>query len=813
MVGAGDKRTLLIDPNSISMLKNYFKSAWRSLVRGKGFSFINIAGLGIGMAAALLIFLWIGHEISFDRFHTNKDNLYEVYVLTGNMDGGPRVVNETSQPLGPALKNDFPEIRSFTRVWTLREWLLSTGDKSLTSATGYFADSSFLEMFSFPLVAGSPAGQLKDNSTILITQSLAARMFGNDNPLGRTIRLENTDDVKVTGVLADPPGNSRFQFDYILPWSFHERGNDGYETENQRWLSNNTSTFVLLQPNTDVKALNKKISDITRRYTGRKNTWSHFLFPLSQWHLYSEFENGKPVGGRIDTLQMYGIIAAFILLIACINFINLSTAKSEKRANEVGIRKVAGAGKALLVTHFIIEAFVLCSFAAFFSLLVAYIALPYFNRLVDTKLEIPLGNGHFWLAAFLLVLVTSLLSGIYPALYLSSFKPVSIFKKQFRKTHAAISPRQVLVVAQFTIAIILIISTIIIRNQVEYAANRDRGYSDNQLMQVNFVGDIDKNYEMIKRSLLEQGVAVSVSKTMNGITDGGAHTWGLRWPGENPSDTNTAITLYSAESDLIRTTGMHLLAGRDISIHQYASDSLAVLLNETAVRLMGFKDPIGQIIQQPYSGRNLHVIGVVKDFVTSSPYEKVPPIVIEGPGAWFTAMHIRLNGDGPMATNLAKAEAIFKQYNPAYPFDYKFSDQEYGKKFENEQRTKATASLFAALAIFISCLGLFGLSAYIAETRTREIGVRKVLGASVASIARLLSMDFIKLVIVAILIASPIAWYAMSKWLQGYSYHTEVGIAVFGLAALLAIFVALLTISFQSIRAARANPAKSIKAE
>ncbi|KAA9037610.1 FtsX-like permease family protein [Ginsengibacter hankyongi] len=795
------------------MFKNYFKTAWRNLLRGKGFSFINITGLAIGMAGAILIMMWLQNEISFDKFHTNRNNLYEVYTLTSNTDGHSRAVNATSQPLGPALKQNYPEIAAFTRVWDLRNWLLSANNKSLTATHGFIVDTSFLQMFSFPLIKGNATAPFRNSHSIIITQDLAKKLFGDDDPVGKIIKTENTDNFTVTGILKNPPVNTRFQFDYLLPWSFRDTQIDGYANETERWLSNNTSTFVLLKPNMNVAALNKKISDITRRYTGRNDVWTHFLFSLNRWYLYSEFKDGKSVGGRIETVRVFAIIAAFILLIACINFINLSTARSEKRAKEVGIRKVIGAGRSLLIGQFIVEAFLTACISGAIALVIVQLVLPSFDTLIDTQLSIPYNNFYFWLIAFGFIIITSLLAGSYPAFYLSSFKPVSIFKKQFKKINTVISPRKILVVVQFTFAIILIISTIIIRNQIVYAKDRDKGYSNNNLVQVNFAGDIEKNYALIKQDLLDEGIASSVTKNMGGITEGGAHTWGLRWQNENSADTNTTITLYSADADWIKTAGLHLIAGRDIDIYKYPADSNSVVLNETAVKLMGFKDPIGQTILEPFYHTTLHVVGVVKDYIIGSPYDEVPPTVIQGPRAWFTAMHIKFNPALSTANALAKTELIFKKYNPAYPFDYKFVDQQYAAQFDNEQRTKTMAGLFAGLAIFISCLGLFGLSAYIAESRVKEIGLRKVLGASVTNIAKLLSFDFVKLVIVSIVIAIPIAYYAMNKWLQDYTYRINIGWGIFAVAGLLSIIIALATVSFQAIKAAVANPVNGLRNE
>ena len=795
------------------MFRNNFKTAWRSLITAKSFSIINMAGLTIGMAGAVLILLWLQHEISFDRFHANKDNLYEAYALTSNTDGHPRAVNNTSQPLGPALQKGYPEVVAATRCSNVTGFLLTANNKSIVDINGCVVDPSFLQMFSFPLQQGSQQQQLQNVYSITITEKLAKILFGKENAVGKIIRIDSVDNFTVTGVLKDLPSNTRFDFEYLLPWAYFDKLGHGFATETENWLSNNTSNFVLLKPNTNIEAFNEKIKNITRQHTGRNDVWTNFLFPLSQWHLYADFENGKPVGGRIQTVRVFGMIALFILLIACINFMNLTTARAEKRAKEIGIRKVAGASKTSLVGQFIAEAFLMAAMAGAIALLILQLALPSFNNLINTQLAIPYGNIYFWLCALGFILLTALLAGSYPAFYLSSFTPVSIFKKQFKKTNAVISPRKFLVVTQFSFAIVLIISTMVIRNQVIYAENRDKGYANNGVIQVNFVGDIDKNYALIKQELIGKGIASGVMKNMTGLTNGGDHTWGLRWPGENPEDTNTTITLYSADAGLLSTTGMHLVEGRDIDINKYPTDSFSVILNETAVKLMDFRNPIGQIISDPYNGINLHVVGVVKDFITGSPYAPIPPVVIEGPGSWFTTMHIKLNPAHNTADNLAMAERVFKTYNPAYPFDFQFIDQQYAGHFENEQRAKTLAGLFASLAIFISCLGLFGLSVHIAEARVKEIGVRKVLGASVGNITKLLTTDFVKLVIIAIVIASPLAWYAMNQWLQGYQYRIQIHAGVFIEAGAIAILIALATVSFQAIKAALENPVNSLRAE
>jgi putative ABC transport system permease protein len=794
----------------MDMIRNYLKTAWRSLIRGRSFSMINIAGLAVGMAGATLILLWLFNEISFDRFHVNRDRIYKVYAMTDIPGEKHNTIDVVSQPLGPAMKARFPEVESFARLADVGHFLFTAGEKSFTGLRGEFVDPDFLRLFSFPLVAGDQGQPLGSVNSIVLTEKLARKLFGTTDVVGKTVRIDSTDHFTVTGVLKDLPSNTEFDFEYLLPWSYLKKL--GWNNDN--WVSNNSYTFLLLQPHTDLTAFNAKIRDFTRVNTGQYNLWVHFVYPLPKWHLYSSFDDGIPAGGRIDTVKVFALIAIFILLIACINFMNLSTARSERRAKEVGIRKVAGAGRGLLIGQFIAESFLTVLIAGILSLVLVELTLPAFGRLVGTALDIPYSSPVFWLCTAGFLAFTSLLAGSYPAFYLSAFKPVGIFRKQFRRTRAILSPRKVLVVLQFTFAIVLIISTLIVRDQLQFAEDRDAGYSRNNLVYVNFEGDIQKNYPLIRQELLQSGVAVAVSKNWENIADGSSTTWGYRWPGEPARDTNVGIRIFSSDADLVRTAGMHLIAGRDIDIYRYPTDSFAILLNQTAVKWMGFGDPIGQTIYNPYDNTHWHVVGVVKDYIDGTPYAQMQPGMIQGPASsFFSTMHIRFNPANSTAASLEKTQAIFKRYNPAYPFDYQFVDQQYAQSFEDAQRTRTMAGLFAALAIFISCLGLFGLSAFVAESRVKEIGVRKVLGASVSGIARLLSIDFIRLVLVAFVIAAPIAGYAMNRWLLSYEYRVTIGWAVFALAGVLAVVIALVTVSWQAIRAATANPVRNLRSE
>jgi putative ABC transport system permease protein len=792
------------------MLKNYFRTAWRSLIRGRSFTLINISGLVVGMAGAGLILLWLVHEVSYDRFHEKGDRISQIWVMTDIPGLKHNQIPVTSKPVGPALKAEFPEVEESTRRINVSRFLLRAKEKSFSGVSGAFVDASFLGMFSFPLVQGNVSSQLTDAQSIVVTEKLALRLFGTKDVLGRDILLDSADHFTVTGVLKDLPNNTDFNFEYLLSWNYLEKLGWG----STDFLStNDTYTYVLLKRGADLAAFNAKIRNFSRVKTGRKDIWVHFAYPLSRLHLWLDFDNGVPVGGRIDTVRMFGMIAAFILLIACINFVNLSTARSEKRAKEVGIRKVVGAARALLIGQFIVEAFLLAVIAGGLALAVVVLVLPAFNTLIGQNLVMPWTAWRFWIVAFGFIVLTSLLAGSYPAFYLSAFKPVSIFRKQFRKAQAVFSPRRVLVVLQFCFAVVLIICTLIVRDQLRYVQNRDLGYNQNNLIYVNMHGDIGKNYPMIRQELLASGVAASVTKTWAPMTWGGGHSWSFRWQGMVPADTNTTINVFSEDANLVKTMGMHLVAGRDIDVEKYPTDSLAVVLNEAAVKTMGFKEPIGQVLREPYFKRAWHVVGVVKNYIDNTPWEETPPVVIKGAASDFRAVHIKFDPSIATKQGLAKVEAIFKKYNPAYPFDYTFVDAEYATNYDDSRRTESMVGMFAVLAIFISCLGLLGLSAYVAESRVKEIGVRKVLGASVVGIARLLSVEFLRLVLVALMIASPVAWWAMNRWLRDYAYRVSIGWGVFVVAGVLAVVIALVTVSWQAVRAARANPVRSLRSE
>ncbi|RYY54260.1 MAG: FtsX-like permease family protein [Chitinophagaceae bacterium] len=787
------------------MFTSFFRIAWRNMIRAKGFTVINITGLIVGMASAILIMLWITNEVSFDRFHARKDRIYEAWnkaVFSGEMN----TWNTTPQILARTLEKDLPEVETAVRVDWTQNSLLTIGEQRMT-IPGNVVDSNFLEVFSFPMVKGNMKSALDNTFSIVLTEKLARKLFGREDPMGKIVRVDETDNFTVTGVVADLPNNTRFDFEYLIPWAYKHYRND----DDENWGNNSTRTYVLLKENASLASANAQMKLLKPRYDKTEPKWEMFLYPMDRWHLYSSFDNGvEDGGGRITFVRMFGIVAAFILLIACINFMNLSTARSEKRAKEVGIRKVVGAQRHTLIGQFIGESTLLSFIACVFAVLLVQVVLRPFNGLTDKQLAIPYGDWSFWLYVLGFILLTGLLAGSYPAFFLSSFQPVKVLKGTFRRSQAVFNPRKILVVLQFTFAIVLIICTIIVKQQIGHAQDRQSGYDKNNLVYHVFTGDIGKNYELIKNELLTTGVAAYVTKTSSPITQSWSDGWGQEWEGKDPND-KTDFFRFNADDGLGKTAGLEFLQGRDFDLRRFPTDSTGMIINESALKVVKFKEPIGKVIKD--NGTDWHIVGVIKDFILTNPYAPTRPMLIAGGKAWFSTIMIRFNSANGTASNIASAEKIFKQYNPKYPFDYKFVDEEYARKFNAEARIGTLAALFAGLTIFISCLGLFGLAIFMAETRIREIGVRKVLGASVSGLVALLSKDFLRLVLIAFILATPIAWWAMHSWLSDYQYRVAIQWWVFAGAGLVSLLIALATVSFQAIRAALMNPVKSLRSE
>ena len=791
------------------MLRNFFKVTVRNLWRNKSFSIINILGLAIGMASALLIGLWVDNELSVDRFYSKTDRVYQMYsreMSNGNVD----VWGRTPSPLTQELRTKYPEVEDATRFRTVY-FLLTKGENQL-NLQGAFADSGVLNILDFPLLKGDARTALNDPHAIVLTQHLAKSLFGDEDPMGKIVRIDSNDNFKVSAVLKDLPPNTEFAFQYLVPWSYVDKL--GFDAIGGTWQYTNSACFALLKPGASEAAFNTHVRNINRQHvtTGEGADREIFAHPIAKNHLYERNENGQLVAGRLRTVQFFIIIAVFILLIACINFMNLSTARSEKRAREVGIRKVVGALRTSLIAQFIGESIIIAALAFVLAIGIVKLSLNAFDQVIGIPLTFELSNPGFWLFSFAFIVFTGILAGSYPAFFLSAARPIKVLKGSISKANTHITPRKVLVVLQFSFAIILITCTVIVENQLSYARNRDAGFDRNHLAFTFVQGDVLPHYDAIKRDLLASGAVVSVTKTFSPMT----RVWGMRtgfsWPGSSPADKSLYFTQYEADADFVKTTGTHLAEGRDIDINNYKTDSTAVLLNETAVHAMRLANPVGRTITDE-SGTSFHVVGVIKDFIIANPYAPINPMIIRGLATGYPVIHFRLNPGRPVAADVALAERVFKHYNPQYPFECNFVDDTYNAKFRAEQQEGTLGILFAVLTIFISCLGLFGLAAYMAENRTREIGIRKVLGASVTGITVMIAADFIKLVGIAIVVAIPIAWLSMNSWLDGYTYRIHITGSVFLLSGLLAIGIALLTVGYQSIRAALANPVKSLRSE
>jgi predicted permease len=785
------------------MFRNYLKSSWRNLLRNKSFSLVNITGLSVGMASAILILVWIGQQLSYDMFHEKKDRIYEVYNLM-DMDGKKQAWSGTSSLLGPAIQLNYPQAEEVFRVNEVSNLIFTNGDKHL-EAQGYFTDPGFLRSLDFPLVHGNIDKALERPESVVLTEKFAKRIFDDENPVGKAIKIDSNANFMVTGIIKDPPSNTSFVFDYLIPMSYRKSIN----WEVPSWDNFGVQTFVMLKPGVTAEMANKLFRNIVKSHAPEMKN-EIFLHPMSKWWLYSGFENGKAITGRIRGIRMFGIIGAFILLIACINYMNLSTAKSEKRAREVGIRKVIGARKGSLVWQFICESLLITFIAGIIALIIAEFSIGAFNKLVYADLTMPYHNPWFWLYGSLFIVTTGLIAGSYPALYLAAHRPIRVLKGIFKSANTMMAPRKVLVVFQFSFAIVFIICTIVIYRQIKMGQDRDAGFDKSNLVYIYLRGNLNKDYAALKNELYASGAIESVTRTNSPISQIWTSDASFEWEGKDPA-MKTSIATYHSDNDFAKTMGIQIAAGRDLNALDHVTDTMGVLLNESAVRLMGLKNPVGEYISN--SQGNWQVVGVIKDFNAVSPYSQVIPIIVEGPKNWFGTISFRLNKNKATADNLTKIESVVKKYNPDYPSDFVFVDEDYERKFSGELHTGKLAGLFAGLAIFISCLGLYALASYMAANRIKEIGVRKVLGASISSITTLLSKDFVKLVIIAFVIASPVAWWMMHSWLNNYTYRVTISPWVFIITGLISLFIAIVTISFQAIKAAIANPVKSLRTE
>jgi len=794
------------------MIKNYFKIAWRNLVKNKAHSFINITGLAAGMAVAMLIGLWIWDELSYNKNFQHYDRIASVMQhQTFNGDVG----TQSSVPylMGDELKrvygSDFKHVSMST--WT-GDHILASGEKKVTKS-GNFFEPQITDMLSLQMLKGTRSA-LKDYHAIILSASTAKALFGDSDPMNKRVKIDNKFDVTVSGIYQDLAFNSDFNnLTFIAPWQLYIDNNNWTEKANNPWRNNSFQTLVQLADNADMDKVSAKIRDIklskvTKADAAFKPTV--FLHPMSKWHLYSGFKNGVNIGGRIEFVWLFGIIGFFVLLLACINFMNLSTARSEKRAKEVGIRKAIGSLRGQLIWQFFSESLLVVAFAFVCSIALVVLVLPFFNDVAGKKMAVLWANPFFWLAGGLFSLITGIIAGSYPALYLSSFQPVKVLKGTFKAGRFSALPRKVLVVLQFTVSVILIIGTIVVFRQIQFAKNRPVGYNRNGLVSVPVVTeDVHKNFNAIRDELKSSGEVAGIAETSSATTYVDEFDNGFEWKGKDPSVQGDFGAIFIS-TDFGKTIGWRIKEGRDFS-RDFKTDSTGMILNETAVKFMGLKHPVGEIIK--WDKKTYHVIGVINDMVMQSPYDPVFRSVFVDDGNAQPVIQIRINPAKSTHEALAKIEAVFKKYNPAQPFTFGFTDTDYAKKFGDEERIGKLANFFTILAIFISCMGLWGMASFMAEQRTKEIGVRKVLGATVLGLWTLLSKDFVKLVVISLLIAIPFAYYFMHQWLMNYVYHTELSWWIFALTASGAIVITLLTVSFQSIKAALANPVKSLKTE
>ena len=797
--------------NQYAMLQNYFKISWRNLVKNKGYSTINIGGLALGMTVAMLIGLWIHDEWSFNTYHANYHQIAQVYRQGPDNDGTIETNGVMPTGLGTQLKSEYNA--QFKNVVMIRsrieDRVIAVGEKKF-SQNGYFMQPEGAEMFGLQMKAGTRNG-LIDLKSIMLSESTARKIFGDADPINQLVTMDAKWELKVTGVYEDLPKNSTFaEASYFAPLDLFL---DGWAHLNI-WDNYNMNVFVELQPGQFFDGTSSMIKEILNKH-GNKATTS-LLLPMEDWHLRAQFEDGKAVtSDRMKMIWLYSLTGCFVLLLACINFMNLSTARSEKRAKEVGIRKSIGSRRGQLVAQFFGESMLIAFISLAVSLLLIGLALPYFNTIADKAMSIPWKNQWFWLSATGFTLLTGILAGSYPALYLSSFDPIRVLKGGFKAGRTASMPRRVLVVVQFTVSITLIISTVAVYNQIQFSKNRPVGYTREGLLEIHLRSpEAWGKYTILQNELKKTGAVLEIAEGSHSVNSQRGWNGGFTWQGKNTETTDLSFNINDVTHEYGKTLGWNFMEGRDFS-RDFASDTSGLVINETAARLMGFEHATGQVLMAPM-GQGMvpiTILGVISDIVKGSPYEPTDPCMYFLSRGDQGYLFIRLDPRVSAHEALPRIEAVFKELLPSILFDYKFADEEYNTKFRAEERIGTLATVFSTLAIFISCCGLLGLVSFVAAQRTKEIGIRKVMGASVLNVWRLLSSEFVILVVIASAIAIPLAAYFMTRWLDQYAYHTTVGWIIYALATAGALLVTLLTVSIQTIRAANANPVRSLRSE
>jgi ABC-type antimicrobial peptide transport system permease subunit len=798
------------------MFYTYLKIAWRNLVRNKTSSFINIGGLAIGMAVATLIGLWIWDELSYNKYHQNYNRIAQ--VMRQQIFNGEKGMSPYHPiPLGNELRSAYGSyFKNVVMVRQTEDHIISWGDRKYTQS-GNYMQAEAPEMLTLKMLQGTRAG-LKSLNAIMLSESLARKLFGNANPINKLVKIDNKEDVLVTGVYEDLPKNSEFKdATFIAPLDLYISGNEWIRNHPDDWQDYNMLVYAQIPSNANFNEVSAKIRNAYSGHIDAEKAAQKpelVLHPMSKWHLYSKFENGVNVMSEpLKFVWFYGIIGVFVLLLACINFMNLSTARSEKRAKEVGIRKAIGSVRSQLINQFLGESLLVAVASFGCSILLVQLVLPWFNGVADKEIIILWTNPLFWLAGVAFTIIAGLLAGSYPALYLSSFNPVNVLKGSFRVGRFAGVPRKILVVVQFTVSIALIIGTIVVYRQIQLAKNRPVGYAQRGLIALQVTSpDFEGKFDILRRELKNTGVVTEMAQSNSPLTGIWSNNKEFIWKGKDPSLEITFGT-PSITQEYGNTVGWQFKAGRDFS-PSFPTDSAGVVVNEAAAKIIGLQEPVGETItwDKKSGNKNYQIIGVIKDMVMESPFEPVRPTLyfMDESSGWI---FVRINPDVSAGEALPKIESVFKKIVPSVPFDYKFADDEYRKKFAAEVRIGNLATFFAILAILISCLGLFGLTLFVAEQRTKEIGVRKVLGATVFNVWALLSKDFVLLVSISLLIAGPLSYYFMHNWLQNYQYRTQLSWWIFGVAGLGTLLITLLTVSFQSVKAAIANPVKSLRTE
>lgn len=785
------------------MLKNHLIVAWRNLVRNSSFSIINLLGLTIGMAATMLILLWVYTEKSWNKHNEKYANTYHV-MSNRNFNGEINTGPDMMFPLPAAAKTAFPEVENAAVVSFDQKTIFTVGEKILTKNT-LIATTDFFKIFSFDFLEGD-ASVINDPDAVTLTQSTARSLFGKGNAFGRTVKINNDRNAVVKAVVKDIPAGSTIQFDALIP--FNPSSPQVIADQNE-WVNCGNRVFLTTRPGTNIPALEKKLLELIRSKTQGDNPTTRgslILHPMAKWRLYEEFKDGKNTGGRIQYVSLFIWIALIILAIACVNFMNLSTARSEKRAKEVGIRKTLGSGRGQLLVQFITESILLSLTAVILATGLVYLLLPAFSLLLNEPIRIPYEEPMLWLILAGIALVTGLLAGSYPAFYLSGFQPVKVLKGSFMPARGVLLPRKILVTAQFIVSIVLVSATFIIYQQLQYVKTRDIGFSTNKLVTVNASNQTDKSFDALRNDLLQTGYIASVNRASSPPSTIFAFTSGVKAINAPVSD-NLIIGFMFTDVDLTKTLQARITEGRDFR----RGDSLGVIFNKEAIKLMGLKNPIGAAVN--WAGRNMEIVGVVDNMIMGSPYESAAPLMFRYEDRWSRYINIRINEKADIRKTMAAIESIYKKYSPAFPFEFSFADDEFNQKFKTEQLIGRLSVIFAGLGIFICCLGLFGLVSSSIERRKKEIGIRKVLGASIQQLLLLLSKEFLYLVAIAFLIAIPTAWWGMHRWLENFSYRVVVSIWVFFAVGLLMLVIALLTVSMNATKAALTNPVKTLRSE